>query len=114
MTIQDKISEHFQKSVSGELQKFHCEEWGSDIYYRNTYPFRDESKIVELAAKGMVVEALVETVLVKSRDANGKRLFADADRVKLMNEADPSVIVKIATAINSAKIEFTTEAIAKE
>ena len=62
----------------------------------------------------MVVEALVETVLVKSRDANGKRLFADADRVKLMNEADPSVIVKIATAINSAKTEFTTEAIAKE
>ena len=53
MTIQDKISEHFQKSVNGDLQKYHCEEWGSDIYYRNTYAFKDESKIVELAAKGM-------------------------------------------------------------
>jgi len=114
MTIQDKISEHFQKSISGEMTKYHCEEWGTDIYYRNTYSFKDEAKIVELASKGNVVEALVETVLVKSRDADGKRIFVDADRAKLMNEADPAVIVKIATAINGGKAQFTPEAIAKE
>lgn len=114
MTITNKISEHFQTAIKGELQKYHCKEWGSDIYFRTTYPFRDEAKIVELASKGMVVEALVETVLVKARDAEGKRLFIDADRAKLMNEADPAVIIKIATAINNAKISATPEAIAKE
>ena len=60
------------------------------------------------------VEALVETVLVKSRDVNDKRLFTDADRFKLMNEADPAVIIKISTAINDAKIQLSTDQIAKE
>lgn len=114
MTITTKVSEHYQKAISGEMEKYHCEEWGTDIYFRTTYAFRDETKIVELASKGMVVEALVETVLVKSRDAEGKRLFLDADRAKLMNEADPNVIIKIATVINNAKISANPEAIAKE
>jgi len=114
MTIQDKISQHYQNSIAGELEKYHCEEWGTDIYFRTTYPFKDEAKIVELASKGQVVEALVETVLVKSRDANGKRLFTDADRFKLMNEADPAVIIKISTAINNAKIQSTPDLLAKE
>lgn len=114
MTITTKVSEHYQKAIGGEMSKYHCEEWGTDIYYRTTYAFRDEAKIVELASKGMVVEALVETVLVKARDAEGKRLFQDADRAKLMNEADPNVIIKVATAINNAKISASPEAIAKE
>ena len=114
MTIQDKISQHYQQSISGELKKYHCEEWGTDIYFRTTHSFKDEAKIVELAAKGQVVEALVETVLVKSRDANGKRLFSEADRFKLMNEADPAVIIKVSTAINDAKIQSTPDLIAKE
>jgi len=114
MTIQDKISQHYQQSISGELKKYHCEEWGTDIYFRTTHSFKDEAKIVELAAKGQVVEALVETVLVKSRDANGKRLFSEADRFKLMNEADPAVIIKVSTAINDAKIQSTPDLVAKE
>jgi hypothetical protein len=114
MTIQDKISQHYQNSISGELKKYHCEEWGTDIYFRTTHSFKDEAKIIELASKGQVVEALVETVLVKSRDANDKRLFTDADRFKLMNEADPAVIIKISTAINEAKIQLSTDQIAKE
>ena len=113
-TLQDKISQHYQSAISGELHKYHCEEWGIDIYFRTTYPFKDEAKIVELASKGMVVDALVETVLVKSRDANGKRLFTEADRHRLMNEADPAVIIKISTAINDAKIQSMPETIAKE
>jgi hypothetical protein len=114
MNLTDKISKHYQSSISGELKKYHCEEWGTDIYYRTTYPAKDETRIVELASKGLVVETLIETVLIKARDAEGKKLFQDADRVKLMNEADLNVIVKIATAINGAKIDLNQEAAAKE
>lgn len=113
-SLTDKIGKHYQTAIAGELKKYHCEEWGLDIYFRTTHSFKDEAKIVELASKGQVVDALVETVLVKSRDADGKRLFAEADRIKLMNEADPAVIIKISTAINNAKIESMPEAIAKE
>jgi hypothetical protein len=114
MSIQDKISQHYQQSIAGDLQKYHCEEWGTDIYFRTTHPFKDESKIVDLATKGNLVDALVETLIVKAKDANGKRLFTDADRVKLLNEADPSVIIKVAGAINNAKLNVTAEDAAKE
>ena len=69
---------------------------------------------MDLATKGNLVDALVETLIVKAKDANGKRLFTDADRVKLLNEADPAVIIKIAGAINNAKLNITAEDAAKE
>lgn len=114
MSIQDKISQHYQQAISGELKKYHCKEWGTDIYFRTTYPFKDEARIVDFATKGNLTEALVETLIVKARDADGKRLFQDADRLKLMNEADPTVIISIANAINNGKINLTSELAAKE
>jgi len=114
MNITDKISKHYQSAIGGELQKIKCEEWDTDIYFRTTYPLKDESRILQLQAEGKTVEALVESIITKARDKDGKRLFHDADRIKLMNEADPQVVIKVATAINNAKITATQESIAKE
>jgi len=114
MNITDKISKHYQSSIGGELQKFKCEEWDCDIYFRTTYPLKDEAKIMQLTQEGKTVEALVESIVTKARDADGKRLFHDADRIKLMNEADPQVVIKVATAINNAKLTASQESIAKE
>ena len=46
MQITDKIAKHYQKSIGGELKKYHCEEWDTDIFYRTTYPLKDEAKIL--------------------------------------------------------------------
>ena len=69
---------------------------------------------MELQAAGKTIEAVVESIIVKARDKNGKRLFHDADRIKLMHEADPLVVVKVGTAINNAKLSADQETIAKE
>tara|TARA_R100000234_G_C4963765_1_gene162984 strand:+ start:101 stop:445 length:345 start_codon:yes stop_codon:yes gene_type:complete len=114
MSITDKIAKHYQASISGDLQKIHVEEWDTDIYCRTTYPLKDEAKVLELQAAGKTIEAVIESIIVKARDKNGKRLFHDADRVKLMNEADPLVVVKVGTAINNAKLTVKQETIAKE
>ena len=106
MSIMDNIGKHYQSSIAGEMKKIHVEEWGTDIYCRTTYPLKDEA--------GKTIEAVVESIIVKSRDKDGKRLFHDADRIKLMNEADPLVVVKVGTAINNAKISGDQETIAKE
>ena len=110
----DNIGKHYQSSIAGEMKKIHVEEWGTDIYCRTTYPLKDEAKVMELQAAGKTIEAVVESIIVKSRDKDGKRLFHDADRIKLMNEADPLVVVKVGTAINNAKISGDQETIAKE
>jgi hypothetical protein len=114
MSITDKISKHYQASISGALKKYHCKEWDTDIYYRSTYPLKDEARVLELQAQGKTIEALVESIITKARDKDGKRLFEDTDKAKLMNEADPLLVVKIATTINNAKITGTQASIAKE
>ena len=114
MSITDNIAKHYQSSIGGELQKIIVPEWDTEIYYRTTYPLKDEAKIIELQAQGKTVEALVESIVIKARTADGKRLFHDADRIKLMAEADPLVVIKVASAINNAKLNFSEEAIAKE
>ena len=114
MTITSKIAKHYQNAIGGELKKYHCEEWDTDIFYRTTYPLKDEAKVLELQAAGKTIEAVIESIIVKARDKNGKRLFHDADRIKLMNEADPLVVVKVGTAINKAKLTVNQETIAKE
>jgi hypothetical protein len=114
MSITDKISKHYQSSIAGEMQKYHCEEWDTDIYYRTTYPLKDEAKVLELQAQGKTIEALVESIITKAKDKDGKRLFHDADTVKLMNEADPLVVVRVATKINNAKLTATQDVLAKE
>ena len=114
MQITDKIAKHYQSSIAGELKKYHVKEWDTDIYYRTTYPLKDEAKVLELQAQGKTIEALVESIITKARDKNGQRLFVDADKVKLMNEADPLIVVKVATTINNDRITATQASIAKE
>ena len=97
----EKIASHYQKAIAGDLEKITVKEWDMDIYCKKTYAFKDEAKVIELQQQGQTVEALVESLIVKALDKDGKKLFHDADRINLMNEADPSVIIKVAGQINN-------------
>jgi len=112
--VTDKIKSHYASQMGGDLQKYHCEEWQTDIYFRSTYPFKDEAKIIEMQTSGNLVGALVESIIVKAKKADGSKMFHDADRITLLNEADPQVIVKVASAINNSSVQVNKDAIAKE
>ena len=114
MSITDKISKHYQSSIGGELKKIHVKEWDTDIYFRTTYSLQDEELVLRLQTENKTVQALVESIIVKARTKDGKRLFHDADRIKLMNEADPMVVIKVASEINNARLNFDQASIAKE
>jgi hypothetical protein len=114
MKTLEKISQHYQKAIAGDMEKIEVKEWDMDIYCRRTYPFKDEAKVIELQAQGKTVEALVESLIVKALDKDGKKIFRDADRINLMNEADPSVIIKIAGQINNIDMRQPLETLTKE
>ena len=111
MSLRDNIKGHFKEKLSGDLRKITVDEWGTDIYYKNAYSFAVESKIINLQTQGKTVEALVESVLLKALDPDGKPLFNNGDRNMLMYEADPKVLLAIATELNNAVSEY--EEIAK-
>lgn len=106
MSLRDNIKGHFKEKLNGELNKMTVDEWKSDVYYKNAYSFAVESKIINLQQQGKTVEALVESILQKALDPEGKPLFNSADRNMLMFEADPSVLLRIATVLNSATTEY--------
>ena len=109
-----KITSHYKSAIAGDLLKLKVDEWDMEIYFRKTYSFLEESKIINLQQKGDIVGALVESIIEKALDSAGKRLFADANRDTLLREADPAVIVKVAGAINNASTQLDGKNIAKE
>ncbi len=105
MTIKQKALAHFKSKLAGELLNIKVDEWDCNIYYRATSSMAVESKIVKLTTEGRTAEALIESIIQKAMDVDGKRLFHDTDRASLMNEVDPSVLIKVAGALNHANAD---------
>lgn len=100
----DKITKHYRTQLGGELLKHHVYEWDLDVYYKPISSLKHEAQIVELTSQGKSVEALVVSIINKALDADGQPLFTKADRAVLMNEADPTVVLNLATVLNGAEL----------
>ena len=100
--ILDKATSHFRTKISAEMKKITVPEWECDIYFKPTLTLREQGKLVELASQGKQVEALVESLIVKARNQDGTKMFNMVDKVTLMNEVDPNVIIRVVGEINSA------------
>ena len=105
-SVIQKATSHFRSKLSGELQKISVPEWETDIYFKTAHPFAVESKILEPQQAGKTVEALVESVIAKSLNPEGKPLFTKFDKVTMMNDVDPSVLIRVGSALNNAISEY--------
>ncbi len=104
--ILENAKSHFKSKLNGELQKISVPEWKTDVFFKGTYPFAVESKIIELQQQGKTVEALVESVIAKALNIDGQPMFGKFDKISLMNEVDPQVLIKVATALNNGTMEY--------
>jgi hypothetical protein len=109
--VMNNITGHFKEKLSGGLQKITVPEWKTDIYYKAAYPFSVESKIISLQQAGKTVEALVESLITKALDPEGKPMFTKYDKTTLMNEADPATLLRVCGELNNAVADY--EEIAK-
>ena len=112
--IRKKIKQHYSNIIGGAMNKMTVEEWDCDIYYRQTNSFNDEAKMIDLQAKGQIVEALVQSIISKARNKDGSKMFQEADRSMLLNEADPKVLTRIATVLNNAQVNLEQAEATKE
>jgi hypothetical protein len=104
--VMSNIKGHFADKLAGGLKKITIPEWKTDIYYKGAYPFAIESKIIALQQKGQTVEALVESLILKALDPEGKPMFHRADKVTLMNEADPTILLRVCAELNNATSDY--------
>lgn len=105
MKVLEKATGHFRSKLSAEMKSIHVPEWDSKIFFKPTITLKEQSKLIELASQGKQVEALVESLIVKARNEDGTKMFSPVDKVVLMNEVDPAVIIRIVGEINTANDE---------
>ncbi len=108
--VLEKATAHFRTKIGGEMKKVHVPEWETDIYFKESNTLKEEAKLIELAQQGKTVEALVETLIVKARNADGTKMFGPMDKVVFMNEVDPNVIIRVVGEMNLANMQFSDQA----
>jgi hypothetical protein len=99
--ILEKATEHFRSQISGEMNKISVPEWDCDIYFKSVNTLKEESKLIELAQQGKTVEALVESLITKSRNKDGSKMFNMADKATFMNEVDPQIVIRVVGEMNA-------------
>ena len=100
MSILDKASKHYKEQLKEGLHEIDVPEWDSKIYYRKTFNFATQGKVFQLSNDGFMVDALVETLVQRGLKKDGSNAFRPADRIRLMNEVDPNIIIRIVGEIN--------------
>jgi hypothetical protein len=100
--ILDRATAHFREQVSADMKSVFVPEWNSKIWFKKTVSLREQSRLIELSTQGKTVEAVVESLIVKSRNEDDTKMFTMADKVTLMNETDPNVLIRVVSEINEA------------
>lgn len=95
-----KATAHFREKINAGLRCVEVPEWQCKIYFKPTTTLKEQSRLIELAQQGKTVEALVESLIVKARNEDGTKMFTQGDKVTVMNEVDPNVIIRIVGEIN--------------
>ena len=102
MNVLDNAKTHFRDVLSQGMKKVEVPEWEATLYFKPATTFAQEQKVVSLHNEGKVVEALVESLIGRALDEDGKRVFKSADKQVLMNEVDPQIILRIVGEMNGA------------
>jgi hypothetical protein len=101
---------HFKELLAGGLRgPIAVPEWNTEIYYKPATTFQQESKIVELTSQGKTVEALVEALIMRALDGDGKNIFQKADKVDLMRSVDPNIIMRVMAEMNDPEQQKNIE-----
>lgn len=111
--LMGKIRSHYSSTVSGELKEIEVPEWETTFYYKRGTNFQQESKVMELQNAGKTAEALVQVLVNRMLDSEGKRVFNEHNKAELMRNADPKVLLSIVSQINEEDEPVTSETAAK-
>lgn len=98
--LMSKIRNHYAESVSGDMKEIYVSEWDTTFYYKKGTNFQQESKVMELQNAGKTADALVQVLVNRLLDSEGKRVFNEHNKQELMKAADPKVLLQVVGMIN--------------
>jgi len=97
MSVIDRVKDHFEKQG---IKKIEVAEWGEEgkplVIYCSPFSMAEKRNLFK-GAKQDDLSVLVDALMLKSRDADGNKVFKLDDKQVLLNKADPEVIARVAT-----------------
>lgn len=99
--VLERATAHFRNQISGEMNSISVPEWDCKIWFKTITNLKEEGKILELSQQGKTVEALVESLVIRARNEDGTRMFGMADKMILLNEVDPKVLIRVVGEMNN-------------
>lgn len=107
MTVLSTAKEHFKEIANQGTEHIDIPEWKTVVYWNiGGLNFAQQSKVIELQQSGKSAEALVEMMIMRAIDADGKKMFKLAEKTEIMREVDPNVILKVVTAMGDSDTEL--------
>lgn len=101
---------HYETMIAGSMRgPIAVPEWDLDVYFKTTSTMAQEARVIELTQEGKTTEALVVQMITKALDEDGDHLFDMGDKLKLMNNVDPKVILRVVTSMNEEVQEAETK-----
>lgn len=101
--VLDNAKAHFSKIANKGMDSIEVPEWDTTIYWKiGGLNFASQSKILEQQQAGKTAEALVDMLIMRALNEEGKKLFKPAEKTIIMNSVDPNVILKIVTAMGQS------------
>lgn len=106
----DSAKSSFKARRSPEtLVEIPVPEWKISVWYWPDMTLQERRDIYLLAKQEgghtvLDLEAMAVTLIVRARDADGKRLFAMPEKRELMTEYDPDIISRIISAMGSGSL----------
>jgi hypothetical protein len=111
--VLDKATAHFRNQIGGDMNSINVPEWETKIWFKSVTNLREEGRILELSQQGKSVEALVESLIVRARNEDGSKMFTVADKMVLLNEVDPKVLIRIVGEMNSVEVDLNQAQVEK-
>lgn len=110
MAAIDQVRAHYDRQAVRQIE---VPEWGDEsgplIIHFGPINLAEKQRILRAGEADGRLFSLVEALVIKARDAEGKPLFTIADKKFLRERADPDVIARIVAEMMSAVDVETAE-----
>ena len=105
------ILQHAEEQFSSIKRKtIEVPEWDTTIYAKPLTLAEKRKLYRNLGAKSEDISSMmVDALIMKAEDKDGKKVFTPDDRDRLMNKVDPDVVSAIATEILYFKDAYSVE-----
>ena len=109
--VKKSILEQAEEQFSSiKRKKIDVPEWETTIYAKPLTLAEKRKLYRNLGAKSEDISSMmVEALILKAEDKDGKKVFTPDDRDRLMNKVDPDVVAAVATEILYFKDSYGSE-----